>query len=124
MSTKPEMLQPGPYIDSHWGHYQSVEVILFAMDLGYEDHALDEANLYRLIEAYRDNTERLTLNEKAGTTLVLTEDGRDHYSIAECVYETADDAIDYINEHYVPEGYWFGHHPDMGDMGVYEIEED
>jgi len=115
-------LEPGCYIDSHWGHYQSVRVIELGLSLGYEDSALDEHNLGVLIEAYEENYEQANLTHKDGSPLELTQSG---YSVADCVYETADDVIDYINEHHVDaEKHWFGHHPDLGDVGVWEYEDD
>lgn len=117
------MLEPGTYIDSHWGHYQSVETIKLGMDLGYVDHALSEANLYALIEAYENNEDELTLiNEHTTAKHELNNEG---FTVAECVYEVADDVTNYINDNHVDtEQHWFGHHPDLGDVGVWEQEDD
>jgi len=113
-------LEPGCYIDGWWGHYQSIRVIELGMSLGYKDSALDDDNLNALAKAYEDNVEELTLTHKDGSPLELDPRG---YSVADCVYETADDVIDYINEHHVDtEKHWFGHHPDLGDVGVWEYE--
>jgi hypothetical protein len=113
-----EKLQPGTYIDSHWGHYQSVELIEIAIGLGYEDNALDTDKLYTLCEAYRENYEDVSLKQKDGSTLILSDNG---FSVAECVDEIHQDIESWINDNLVPEGYWFGHHPDLGDIGVWDI---
>ena len=52
-------------------------------------------------------------------------------------YDIVREAEDYINENhlpdpdldpnsewYAPEGYWYGHHPDIGDIGVWPIEDE
>lgn len=98
------MLEPGTYIDSAWGHYQTPRTIELALDLGWEPADEFEDWVRNLIERYNDND--------------LSDDE------ADAIYETADEAIDWINDTQVPEGHWFGHHPDIGDVGVWELEED
>lgn len=117
------MLEPGSYVDGWWGHYQSVRVIELGMSLGYEDSALDEENLNALLQAYNNNEYDvdIVLTHKDGSPLELSPSG---YSVAECVSETADDVIDWINEHHTPEEHWFGHHPDLGDVGVWEYDDE
>ena len=122
MTKEKVMLEAGTYIDSHWGHYQSVQVIGMGLNLGYEDKGLTNESLEVLIEAYESNKDEVSLTQKDGTPLELT-NPYEGYSVAECVHEVTDDVETYINEH-VPEGYWFGHHADIGDFGVWEQEDD
>ena len=102
--TESTMLEPGCYIDSHWGHYQSQRIIEMAMDLGWPDPAPKETA--NLLSQYPD----LDLD--------------DNPNAADIWYDIVDEAEEYINDRHVPEGYWFGHHPDMGDVGVYPIEDE
>ena len=125
MTTERTYLEPGPYIGAPMGHYQTPMLIELAIDLGYQDKVLDQTNLYILIQAYNENEDCTVYTRKDNPhTPGMEHNLEAGVDLPDWINETRDDAEDYINEHHVPEGYWFGHHPDMGDVGVWEIEED
>lgn len=116
-------LTPGCYIDSHWGHYQSVRIIELAIALGYEDKVLDENNLRKMLRAYNENEDCVVYTRKDYAHDPDREYLDHTTNLMDWVNETVEDAEDFINDRHVPEGYWFGHHPDMGDIGVYPMED-
>src|SRR5690606_12365174 len=85
-----EQLPPGIYVDSWWGVYQTNRVIDLALSLGWSPDDRDTI---------------AELNAKADDRYALTPDD---YGI---LYDAQAEAEGWINEHCVPEGYWFGHHP-------------
>jgi len=97
-----DKLAPGTYIDSHWGHYQSQRIIELAQVLEWPDRDSEETG--RLLEKYPD------LDQESNEP--------------EIWQEIVDDAEQYINDNHVPDGYWFGHHPDIGDIGVWEFDDE
>lgn len=99
-------LEPGTHIDSHWGHYQSQRIVEMANELGWPDPNPYETSL--LLTHYPD------LDELEGTI------ANPHEVWDDVVQE----AETYINEHHVPTDHYFGHHPDIGDVGVWEIEDE
>jgi len=99
--TETTILEPGCYIDSHWGHYQSVRIVEIARELGWTPEDVEEVDNYAIAYNETGNCDN-----------------------ADIWYEMVDEAEQYINENHVPDGYWFGHHPDMGDCGVYPIDDE
>lgn len=96
-----EQLLPGSYIGAPMGHYQSAYIVELAQQLGWPDEYPDETAALRA--KYPD------LDPET--------------SELEIWQETVDDAEQWINDNLVPEGYWFGHHPDLGDVGVWHLED-
>lgn len=96
------LLEPGTYIDSSWGHYQGQRIIELANELGWPDNLPGETAA--LLAKYPD----------------LDPDTSEY----EVWHETVDEATNWISEHCAPEGHWFGHHSDIGDVGVWEHEDE
>ena len=115
-TTNVEQLQPGTYIDSHWGHYQSVRALEIALDLGWVPNGYTKEEVYARIEAYDKNEIPTLMNGKP-----LEENEAD---ASEHIYWLFEEAEEWINDNAVPDNHWFGHHPDLGDIGVWEVDED
>lgn len=99
-------LEPGTYIDSHWGHYQSQRLVELACEWGWEDE--DPFQTSMLLTHYPD------LDELEGTI-------DDPHAVWD---ELVQEAEDWINDnclHHLAKTHYFGHHPDIGDIGVWEI---
>ena len=96
------ILETGTHIDSHWGHYQGQRIIELANALGWPDP--EPKITEQLLAKYPD------LDPK--------KDEQWYWD------ESVQEANDWIDENCTPEGYWFGHHADIGDVGVWEIEEE
>jgi hypothetical protein len=97
----PELLEPGTHFGSPWD-----TCVQLALNQGWDPD--DRTDLERLVQR---------VNTHMGMSLISL----DEYEI---LSDAHNDAEEWLNDHCVPEGYWFGHHPDLGDMGVWEMEEE
>lgn len=113
------MLEPGTYIDSHWGHYQSARVIELARELGWQP---DEEGRYNhelpLPEYHAQAAEEVDHLAE----YYLANGDVPHDVDYEVFYEIVMEAEAYLNT-LCPSNHWFGHHADIGDVGVWELEE-
>lgn len=104
------MLEPGCYIDSHWGHYQTPRTLEIALDLGWDPNGYTINEVRVRIEHYN--------NGSVPPYEETLEDASEH------IYWLQDEAESYINDNHVPPNHWFGHHSDLGDVGVWPIDEE
>lgn len=102
----PEQLETGTHFDSHWGIYQTPMTVQLALNLGWEPS--DRADLDLIVSR---------ANHMMGMSVIEEWE----HDILEEAYNEAEE---WINDNCVPEGYWFGHHSDLGDIGVWEIEDE
>lgn len=81
----------GCWIDGHWGHYSGARLIQIATSAGWDD-----TDAFAAAERYMKNEPE------------LDEDGVDLQY--EHIWDAADEAEVWMNEHIAPEGYSFGWH--------------
>lgn len=100
-----ELLPEGTHFGSPWGIYQTPLTVQLALNLGWDPH--DRISLEKICHKTQQHMGMSYLTQEEDMHL----------------NESLDEALEYINDHHVAEGYWFGHHADIGDMGVWPIED-
>lgn len=110
------MLEPGTHVDSWWGHYQSAHIVRIARHLGWQPEPMT-------IQGSPHEQTQTQANDWVDELAAHYIDHGDSGIDPELWHDIVQEAEDWVNDNHTPEDHYFGHHPDIGDIGVWPIED-
>ena len=123
---------PGGYVSGWFGHYQTAIAVQTARELGWEPvdaKVVDALALTYLSDGHLGTTRDDANQARAEAGLAVIPDDEDvPLDVFEYLIEALDDAEAWLDENLVDpdlegEAHW-GHHPDIGEWGLWHFEEE